>query len=228
MTSHRNEPICPCGAVRRVLWSEGGYRDCAERVIEVCGEFDHRRVPGVRIGESFEVRCRRCGRPVELGARIPAADWQAERSVRLVAVALDGQVVLRVYRGGEVEVEAPIPARRAAELKVDLLGAALKLDRAQGGLPSDGVVLEAQGQQRVARVHARMWTRSPQLRARGHDRPGEPARDWPLRSHLCRPAVAARDLLWHRQPSRRAYGENLRRSTTTAGFSLEEFPICAA
>jgi hypothetical protein len=71
-----NELACACGAIGHVFWTEGGYRDCIERVTEIWGEFEHRRVMAPIIdGETFEVTCRRCGRPVELGAWIPAANW---------------------------------------------------------------------------------------------------------------------------------------------------------
>jgi hypothetical protein len=43
---------CPCGVTGHVFWTEGGYRDCVERVVELWGEFDHRRMPGVPIGET--------------------------------------------------------------------------------------------------------------------------------------------------------------------------------
>jgi hypothetical protein len=67
-----NELVCACGASGRVLWSEGGHRDCVERVVEIRGEFKHRQVAvPFGDGETFELSCRRCGRSVELGAPVP-------------------------------------------------------------------------------------------------------------------------------------------------------------
>jgi hypothetical protein len=57
MTRLPNELACPCGAIGHVFGSERGHHDCIERVVEPWGEFDHRRVPGVPIGETFEVTC---------------------------------------------------------------------------------------------------------------------------------------------------------------------------
>jgi hypothetical protein len=69
VTRFSNELACPCGITGHVFWVEGGYRDCVERVVELWGEFDHRRMPGLPIGDTFEVTCRRCDRPIALGAR---------------------------------------------------------------------------------------------------------------------------------------------------------------
>jgi hypothetical protein len=65
--------------------------------------------------------------------------------LRAVAFCLDGQVRLRVYNGGRLEVEVPLDQRRALGLPADLLNAAL-LTR-----PADELLeLEASGQERVA------------------------------------------------------------------------------
>ena len=64
-----------------------------------------------------------------------------------VAVILDGQIVLRVYLGGDLKVAIPLRWRRALLLASDLLNLALTAERSAG---TDSGVPEALSQQRVA------------------------------------------------------------------------------
>jgi hypothetical protein len=64
----------------------------------------------------------------------------------VLAATVDAEIRLRVYRGGDLEADAPLSRRRALLLASDLLDAALRE-------PGDPLVLETPLQSDVAGEH---------------------------------------------------------------------------
>jgi hypothetical protein len=130
-------PCRACGSRGHVFWTESGYRDRDERVSRIEGSFQHRATRDlVWNAAGFELFCTGCGAPVALVANRQDCSVQARRQPpsppRFVAVALDGEVRLRVYNGGHLELETALRPHLAAGLAADLLTAALEAGRDAG------------------------------------------------------------------------------------------------
>ena len=68
--------------------------------------------------------------------------------IRVLAVSLDGQVVLRIYRAATLEIEAPLSPRLAVVLARDLLSAAFDAEREAHTVSL--FELEPEAEQRIA------------------------------------------------------------------------------
>jgi hypothetical protein len=119
-----------CRTVGTVFWAESGYRDQNESVTGIWGEFVSRPASAVDGlgGITFEVVCARCDRPATLGAsRLDTPARRRERGLarRASVIRFDREVILRVHRAAEVEIEALLTPRAAMAVAADLLNAAL-------------------------------------------------------------------------------------------------------